>query len=75
MGKKTAVWADMVADTTTKKTGRKENVIKSTSHKNVHIVLCLSAQANRKKSDPFIIFPRAKVRQKVWTNNFNQNVY
>ena len=51
----TAVWSDMVAETTVDKTGRKE-ILKSTVHEKVKVFVCMAAKADESHLKPFIVF-------------------
>ena len=42
----TAVWPDMVTETTIEKTGRKKIALKSTGHERVRVSVCLATLAN-----------------------------
>ena len=66
----TAVWADMVAETTVEKTGKKEIALKTTGHEKVRVTVCLAAQANGKKLKPFILFGGAKREAKILDQEF-----
>ena len=52
----TAVWSDMVAETTVDKTGRKYIPLKSTGHEKVKVSVCLTAKADGTRLKPFIVF-------------------
>ena len=52
----TAVWSDMVAETTVDKTGRKDIPLKSTGHEKVKVSVCLTAKADGTRLKPFIVF-------------------
>ena len=56
----TAVWPDMVTETTIEKTGRKKIALKSTGHERVRVSVCLATLANLKKWKPFIVFAATK---------------
>ena len=52
----TAVWSDMLAETTVDKTGRKDIPLKSTGHEKVKVSVCLTAKADGIRLKPFIVF-------------------
>ena len=56
----TAVWADMVSDTTVGKTGAPTITTKSTGHEKCSVSVCLTAKADESKLNPFIVFKNAK---------------
>ena len=62
---KTAVWEDMVSDTTVDKTGALTITMKSTGHEKCHISACLTAKADGSKLKPFIVFKNAKRETKA----------
>ena len=66
----TAVWADMVAETTVEETGKKDIAFKSTGHEKVRLSVCLASQANGKKLKPFIVFGGAKCEAKMLDQEF-----
>ena len=53
---KTAVWSDMVAETTVYKTGRKDISLKSMGHEKLKVSVCLTAKADGIRLKPFIVF-------------------
>ena len=56
----TAVWTDMLAETTINKTGWSEIFLIINGHKKVCVSVSLTAMANKKKLKPFTIFAGAK---------------
>ena len=68
----TAVWNDMVSNTTVEKTGSKEVNMKSTGHDKVHVSVCLTGKADRTRLKPFIVFKGAKRESKALHNEFNR---
>ena len=56
----TAVWADMVSDTTVDKTGTRTITMKSTGHEKCRVSVCLTAKADGSKLKLFIVFKNAK---------------
>ena len=60
----TAVWNDMVSETTVGATGAKDVPIKSTGHEKVWVFVCLTAKLDVTKLKPFIIFDAAKRESK-----------
>ena len=56
----TAVWSDMVGNTTTNSTGAKEVALKSTGNEKVRASVCLTAKADGTKMNPFIVFKGVK---------------
>ena len=56
----TAVWSDMVGNTTTNSTGAEEVALKSTGNEKVRVSVCLTAKADGTKMNPFIVFKGAK---------------
>ena len=68
----TAVWNDMVSNTTVEKTGSKEVNMKSNGHDKVHVSVCLTGKADRTRLKPFIVFKGAKRESKALHNEFNR---
>ena len=56
----TAVWSDMVGNTTVNATGSKDIPLKSTGNEKVRVTVCLTAKADGTRMKPFIIFQGAK---------------
>lgn len=56
----TAIWFDMVSETTVDTIGTKEISIRTTGHEKMRITVTLTACANGKKCKPFIIFKRRR---------------
>ena len=56
----TAVWSDMVGNTTVNSKGAKGVALKSTSNEKVRVSVCLTAKADGTKMKPFIVFKGAK---------------
>ena len=57
----TAVWADMVANTTVDDIGTRSVSLKTTGHEKVRVSVCLSAKADGAKLKPMIVFGGAVV--------------
>ena len=68
----TAVWNDMVSNTTVEKTGSKEFNMKSTGHDKVRVSVCLTGKADETRLKPFIVFKGAKRQSKALHNEFNR---
>ena len=66
----TALWTDMVAETTIEKRERKEIVFKSAGHKKERVSVRLAVWANGKKLKLFIIFAGTKRRTKCLDQKF-----
>ena len=56
----TAVWNDMIANTTVEKRGAHTVSLKTTGHEKAEITVCLTACANGDKKKPFFVFKGAK---------------
>ena len=59
----TAVWSEMVRNVTVDTTGTKDAPLKSTGNEKVKVSVCLTAQVDRTKLKPFIVFQGAIVKQ------------
>ena len=68
----TAVWNDMVCNTTVEKTGSKEVNMKSTGHDKVPVSVCLTGKADGTRLKPFIVFKRDKRESKDLHDEFNR---
>ena len=68
----TAVWNDMVSNTTVQKTDSKEVNMKSTGHDKVHVSVCLTGKADGTRLKPFIVFKGAKRENKALYYKFNR---
>ena len=66
----TAVWSDMVSNTTINSTGAKEVTLKSTGNEKVRVSVCLTAKADGTKVNPFIVFKDAKRESPVLNDRF-----
>ena len=55
----TAVWNDMISNTTVEKRGAHSVNLKTTGHEKSKITACLTATAGRRKKKPFIVFKGA----------------
>ena len=66
----TAVWSDMVGNTTINSTGAKEVALKSTGNEKVRVSVCLTAKADGTKMNPFIVFKGAKRELAVLNDRF-----
>ena len=60
----TAVWNDMVSETTVEATGAKDVPMKSTGHEKVHVSVCLAANLDGTKLKLFTVFGAAKRESK-----------
>ena len=60
----TAVWNNMVSETTVDATGAKDVAMKSTGHEKVCVSVCLAAKLDGTKLKPFIVFGAAKRESK-----------
>ena len=59
--RETAVWCDMLAQTTVvDTTGKKDIPLNTTGHEKVRVLLCLTAKADGTRLKPFIVFADAK---------------
>ena len=56
----TAVWNDMISNTTIEKRRAHTVSLKSTGHENLKITVCLTAAADGSKKKPFTVFKGAK---------------
>ena len=56
----TAVWHDMLSNTTVTNKGAKSVVLKTTGHEKSRVTVVLAAQANGGKLKPYIVFPGHK---------------
>ena len=63
----TAVWADMISDTTVHVRGAKTITMKSTGHEKNRVSICLTAKADGIRLKPMIVFKGAK-REAVMLN-------
>ena len=66
----TAVWSDMVGNTTINLTSAKEVALKSTCNEKVRVSVCLTAKADGTKMNPFIVFKGAKRESTVLNVSF-----
>ena len=66
----TAVWADMVANTTVDDIGTRSVSLKTTGHEKVRVSVCLSAKADGTKLKPMIVFGGAKRESKALNEEF-----
>ena len=56
----TAVWHEMISNTTVKDKGAKSVVLKTTGHEKSKVTVTLAAKANGDKLKPYIVFPGHK---------------
>ena len=56
----TAVWSDMLVESTIEKTGKKDIPLKTKGHEKVRVSVCLAAKANVTCLKPFIVFGGTK---------------
>ena len=66
----TAVWADMVANTTVDDIGTRSVSLKTTGHEKVRVSVCLSAKADGTNLKPMIVFDGAKRESKALNEEF-----
>ena len=66
----TAVWSDMVGNTTINSTGAKEVALKSTGNEKVRVSICLTTKADGMKMNPSIVFKGAKQESAVLNDCF-----
>ena len=59
----TAVWQDMLSNTTVDSIGHNTIAMKTTGHEKTKVSVCLTAKADGTKLKPFIFFPGAKRNQ------------
>ena len=69
---KTAVWNDMVSETTVEATGAKDVPMKSTGHEKVCVSVCLAAKLDRPILKPFIVFGAAKRESKTLHDEYKR---
>ena len=69
---KTAVWNDMVSETTVEATGAKDVPMKSTGHEKVRVSVCLAAKLDRSILKPFIVFGAAKRESKTLHDEYKR---
>ena len=65
-----AVWADMVGNTTVNATWSKDIPLQSTGSGKVRVTACLTAKADGRKMEPFVIFHDAKRETTVLNEEF-----
>ena len=53
----TAVWHEMIFNTTVTDKGAKSVVLKTTGHEKSKVIVTLAAKANGDKLKPYIVFP------------------
>ena len=68
----TAVWNDMVSNTTVEKTGSKEVNMKTTGHDKVHVSVCLAGKVDGTRLKPFIVYKGAKRESESLHDEFNR---
>ena len=66
----TAVWQDMLSNTTVDSIGHNTIAMKTTGHEKTKVSVCLTAKADGTKLKPFIVFPGAKRETKVLNEEF-----
>ena len=66
----TAVWQDMLSNTTVDSIGHNTIAMKTTGHEKTKVSVCLTAKADRTKLKPFIVFPGAKRETKLLNEEF-----
>ena len=67
----TAVWQDMVSNTTVDNIGESTLRIKTTGHENTKVSVCLAAKGDGTTLKPFFIdFPGAKRESKALNDEF-----
>ena len=68
----TAVWNNMVSETTVEATIAKDVPMKSTGHEKVCVSVCLAVKLDGTKLKPFIVFGAAKRESKSLDAEYNQ---
>ena len=68
----TAVWNNMVSETTVEATGAKDVPVKSTGHENVRVSVRLATKLDGTKLKPFIIYGAAKRESKSLHDKYKQ---
>ena len=66
----TAVWNDMISNTTVEKRGAHSVNLKTTGHEKSKITICLTATADGRKKKPLIVFKGAKREVKKLNEEF-----
>ena len=66
----TAVWADMLSETTVDRLGSKTLSLKTTAHEKVRVSVCLSARADGSKLKLMIVFKGAVRETKKLNDEF-----
>ena len=66
----TAVWQDMVSNTTVDNIGESTIRLKTTGHEKTKVSVCLTAKGDGTKLKPFIVFPGAKRESKALNEEF-----
>ena len=66
----TAVWVDMLSQSTVDKVGKREICLKTTGHEKVRISICLSATADGTKLRHFIVFGGAERETEALNKEF-----
>ena len=66
----TAVWQDMVSNTTVDNVGESTILLKTTGHEKKIVLVCLAAKGDGTKLKPFIVFPGAKRESKALNDEF-----
>ena len=66
----TAVWADMLSETTVDRVGSKAVNLKTTGHEKVRVSVCLAARADGSKLKPMIVFKGAVRETKKLNDEF-----
>ncbi len=66
----TAIWSDMVSNTTVEKRGAHSVNMKTTGHEKAKITVCLTATADGAKKKPFFVFKGAKREAKALNEEF-----
>ena len=66
----TAVWQDMLSNTTVDSIGHNTIAMKTTGHEKTKVSVCLIAKADGTKLKPFIVFPGAKRETKLLNEEF-----
>ena len=66
----TAVWSDMISETTVDRIGLKDIPLKTSGHEKVRVTVCLAAKSDGTKLKPFIVFGGAKRESKTLNDEF-----
>ena len=68
----TAVWQDMLSNTTDDSVGKNTIKMKTSGHEKTKVSVCLTAKADGTKLKPFIVFTGAKRETKLFNEEFKR---